>query len=117
MECELAVEHINYVPIAPSSQQIRAEGNWDLCYQIQTPKVLPNKEINATSACQVQSKGLFVSAGSFQLGVLKTLLPNNLPSLNERIPNVVHTPGSSGQVIFLQQCVQAPGAAVPNFAT
>lgn len=66
MECELAVEQINDVPVSPSSQEIRAEGNWDLCYQIQTPEGSPNKEINATSVCQVQSKGSFVSTGSSQ---------------------------------------------------
>lgn len=76
----MAVEQINCVPISPSSQEIRAEGNGDLRYQIQTSKVLPSKEINATSVCQVQSKHLFVSAASFQLGVLKTLIPNPLHS-------------------------------------
>lgn len=39
MECELAVEQINDVPVSLLSQEIRAEGNWDLCYQIQTPEV------------------------------------------------------------------------------
>lgn len=59
----------------------RAEGNWDLCYQIQTPEVSPNKEINATSVCQVQGKGSFVSTVSFQLGALRMLMiPNNLQS-------------------------------------
>lgn len=76
----MAVEQINYVPISPSSQEIRAGGNWDLRYQIQTSKVLPNKEINATSVRRVQSKGLFVSAASFQLGVLKMLIPTPLQS-------------------------------------
>lgn len=81
MECELAVEQINDVPVSLLSQEIRAEGNWDLCYQIQTPEVSPNKEINATSVCQVQSKGSFLSTVSFQLGVLRMLMiPNNLHS-------------------------------------
>lgn len=78
MECELAVEQINYVPISLSSQEVRAEGHWDLCHQ--TSEVLPNKEINATSVYQVQSKASLVSAARFQLGVLKTLIPNNLQS-------------------------------------
>lgn len=38
MECELAVEEMRDVPVSLSSQEVRAEGNGDLCYQIQTSK-------------------------------------------------------------------------------
>lgn len=57
MERELAVEEMGDVPVSLPSQEVRAEGNWDLCYQIQTSKVLPHQEINATSVYQLQSKG------------------------------------------------------------
>lgn len=57
MERELAVEEMGDVPVSLPSQEVRAEGNGDLCYQIQTPKVLPHQVINATSVYQLQSKG------------------------------------------------------------